>query len=265
MPWLSRPAAVRGRPAPPRAGRAVAQISRNVSGDPPAFPTRTNFPMHKRTILRTLGVLSLAAFAAACDGGTDAPSVDSVIIEADDSEVAVGGTLQLTATAYDDDGGVLTGRTVEWTSSNNSIATVSSTGVLTGVATGTVNITAEIGGESDTQSFQVTDDCPTVAYTIGATVTGSLTATDCVFGDGTSVDLYRFTLTTPRTVTITLRSTQFDAYLVLFTSTFTGITEDDDSAGGTDAQIVRNLAAGTYIIAANSFDIDTGAYTLTSQ
>lgn len=221
--------------------------------------------MQTRTTLRTLGVLAFAAFAAACDSGTNAPSVDTVIIEADDSEVAAGGTLQLQATAYDDDGDEITGRPVEWTSSNQNVATVSSSGLLTGVSPGSVNITAEIGGERDTQSFEVTDECPIIAYTLGSTVNGSLSTGDCVFEDGTRVDLYRFTVTAPRQVVITLRSTAFDSYLVLFNSAGNAIQQDDDSAGGNDARITTSLAAGTYIIGANSFAVSTGAYTLTTQ
>ncbi len=220
--------------------------------------------MQKRT-LWTLGVLALAAFAPACDSGTSGPTVDTVIIEAEDSEVTVGGTLQLQATAYDDDGDVITGQSVEWSSSNNSIATVSSTGLLTGVSPGAVNITARIGGQTDTQAFEVTDDCPILTHTLGTTVTGSLTATDCEFQDGTKVDLYRFTITTTRQVVITLRSSAFDAYLILFNAAGTGIEEDDDSAGGTDSRITATLPAGTYVIAANSFEPATGSYTLTTQ
>jgi hypothetical protein len=221
--------------------------------------------MHTRTTLRTLGVLAFAAFAAACDSGTNAPSVDTVIIEADDSEVAVGGTLQLQATAYDDDGDEITGRPVEWTSSNRNVATVSSSGLLTGVSPGSVNITAEIGGERDTQAFDVTDDCPIIAYTLGTTVNGNLSTGDCVFEDGTRVDLYRFTVTTQRQVVITMRSTAFDSYLVLFNSAGNAIEQDDDDGGGNDARISISLAPGTYIIGANSFAVSTGAYTLTTQ
>ncbi|HEY0020555.1 MAG TPA: DVUA0089 family protein [Longimicrobium sp.] len=221
--------------------------------------------MQTRTTLRTLGVLAFAAFAAACDSGTNAPSVDTVIIEADDSEVAVDGTLQLQATAYDDDGDEITGRPVEWSSSNRNIATVSASGLLTGVSPGTVDITAEIGGERDTQTFEVVDECPIIAYTLGSTVNGTLSPGDCVFEDGTRVDLYRFTLTTPRQVVITLRSTAFDSYLVLFNSAGSAIQQDDDSGGGNDARITQSLAAGTYIIGANSYAVSTGAYTLTTQ
>jgi hypothetical protein len=214
---------------------------------------------------RTLGILFLAALASACESGTGAPAVDTVIIEAGASEVVVGETLQLRATAYDDDGDVVTGRPVEWRSSNESIATVSASGLLAGVAGGTVEITATIGGERDSQSFEVLEPCPAQPYTLGSTVNGTLTAADCTFQDGTYVDYYSFTLANSRQVTITLRSTQIDAYLALFSSTAALVEDNNNGGGGTDAQIVRTLAAGTYFIAANSFTLETGGYTLSSQ
>lgn len=248
-----------GRPP----ARVLAQISRPGWIDPPAFGTPDAHPM--QTLPRTLGVLLVTAFAAACDGGTGSPGVDTVIIEADDSQVTVGGTLQLQATAYDDNGNVVTGRGVEWRSSNQNIAAVSAAGVLTGVAPGSVEITAEIGGERDTQTFDVVAPCPVQPYTLGTTVNGTLSVTDCTFQDDTYVDYYGFTLTSPRQVTITLRSTDFDAYLVLFSSTSAVVEQDDDDGGGNDARIVRTLTPGTYYIAANSFDVETGSYTLSTQ
>jgi hypothetical protein len=221
--------------------------------------------MHTHATPRTLGILFLAALASACESGTGAPAVDTVIIEADASEVLVGEMLQLRATAYDDDGDVITGRPVEWRSSNEGIATVSAEGVLSGVAGGTVDITATIGGARDTQAFDVLEPCPVQEYTLGTTVNGTLTAADCTFQDGTYVDYYGFTLATSRQVTITLRSTQIDAYLVLFSSTPTVIEENNNGGGGSDAQIVRTLAPGIYYIAANSFALQTGGYTLSTQ
>ena len=154
---------------------------------------------------------------------------------------------------------------MEWRSSDEGIARVSAAGILTGVAPGTASITATIGGESDTQAFEVVAPCPVQAYTLGTTVNGTLAATDCTFQDGTHVDYYGFTLANPRQVTITLRSTDFDAYLVLFSAAAQVIEQDDDDGGGEDAQIVRTLAPGTYYIAANSFQVDTGGYTLSTQ
>jgi uncharacterized protein YjdB len=65
-------------------------------------------------------------------------------------------TLQLAATLRDasQPPNILTGRTVSWTTSNPSVATVSSTGLVTGNALGTAQITAE--SEGVTSSVPVT-------------------------------------------------------------------------------------------------------------
>jgi uncharacterized protein YjdB len=63
-------------------------------------------------------------------------------------------TLQLAATLRDANGNILTGRPVSWTTSNPSIATVSSSGMVTGVGLGQVQITAE--SEVVTSSVTVT-------------------------------------------------------------------------------------------------------------
>jgi trimeric autotransporter adhesin len=55
-------------------------------------------------------------------------------------------SLQLATTLRDASGNILTGRAVSWTTSNPSVATVSSSGLVAGVALGTVQITAESEG-----------------------------------------------------------------------------------------------------------------------
>lgn len=104
---------------------------------------------------------------------------------------------------------------------------------------------------------------------VGSTVQGSLSTTDCLFaGEGSErIDYWAFRITSSRAVTITMRSTEIDAYLGLFRSDATFLEQDDDSGGGeneTDARITVNLPAGVYVIAATSFDVDElGAYSLT--
>jgi uncharacterized protein YjdB len=63
-------------------------------------------------------------------------------------------TLQLSATTRDASGTILTGRPVNWTTSNSALATVSSTGLVTGVGLGSAQITAE--SEGATSSVTVT-------------------------------------------------------------------------------------------------------------
>lgn len=220
--------------------------------------------------LRKTALPVVAALLAltACGDGTGATPVDSVIIEADDSELAVGGTLQLRATAYDGDGDEITGRDVDWSVSNKAVATIDDDGLLTGVSAGAVSVTAKIGGESDTQAFIVVNpfgNCPIVNHTLGSTSTGTLASGDCQFPDGTFIDLYRFTVTTTRSVTITMRSTAVNSYLYLATAVGDDIAENDNGAGGNDARITVTLNPGTYIIGANSFSPASGQYTLTTQ
>jgi Bacterial Ig-like domain (group 2) len=60
----------------------------------------------------------------------------------------LGLTVQLTATAYDSSGNVLSGRVAVWSIDSPSLASVSVGGIVSAIAIGTVNVTATIGGKS---------------------------------------------------------------------------------------------------------------------
>src|SRR5205823_6552497 len=70
--------------------------------------------------------------------------------------VAVGSTLQLSATAEDSAGNPLSGRTITWTSSNGGAASVNGSGLVTGVSAGAATITATSEGKSGTAAITVT-------------------------------------------------------------------------------------------------------------
>lgn len=76
------------------------------------------------------------------------PAVASVLLSPTEPSIAVAGSIQLTAAARDAGGAVLTGRTTTWSSSAESIAFVSSTGLVVGFKTGTARITATSEGVS---------------------------------------------------------------------------------------------------------------------
>jgi len=82
--------------------------------------------------------------------------VASVTVTPASAGVAMGGTVQLAATAWDAAGNVLTGRSITWTSDAPSVATVSATGLLRGVAVGNATITATTEGQSGTAAVSVT-------------------------------------------------------------------------------------------------------------
>lgn len=64
-------------------------------------------------------------------------------------------TLQLSAVLRNSSGAVLTGRQVNWNTSNPSAATVSNTGLVTGVALGQTQITAESEGKTGSVTVTV--------------------------------------------------------------------------------------------------------------
>ena len=85
---------------------------------------------------------------------------------------SVGATEQLTATVYDANNDIITGATVAWTSSDSSVATVNTNGLVKAVANGTTNITAR--SDSVSESIEVTvlicdGDCAVLVILYNAT------------------------------------------------------------------------------------------------
>jgi len=91
--------------------------------------------------------------------------VASVTVSPASGSVPAGSTLQLTATPKDASGNALTGRTITWSSSDNSVATVSSSGLVSGVVAGSATITATSEGQSGPSAITVTP--PSAGATFG--------------------------------------------------------------------------------------------------
>jgi hypothetical protein len=107
--------------------------------------------------------------------------------------------------------------------------------------------------------------CTLQSIQCGQTVSGTLASSDCNLNDGSYADYYQFSGTSGETVTITERSTSFNAYLALLDPQNQDVQENDNGGGGNDAQITYPLnSTGNWAIAAGSHSAgETGAYTLT--
>jgi len=112
------------------------------------------------------GVVLAGLAACSSDGGTGllvgAPSggaVASVAVSPSAATLGVGTTLQLTSTLFDGNGGELSGD-VSWDSSNNSVASVNDSGLVTAVAEGAATITASAGGQSGSAVVTVVNSNP---------------------------------------------------------------------------------------------------------
>jgi acid phosphatase len=79
-----------------------------------------------------------------------------VTVSPSSASVQVGQTAQLTATPRDASGTPLTGRVVTWSSSDSTVARVSTSGLVTGRAAGSATITATSEGKSGAAAITVT-------------------------------------------------------------------------------------------------------------
>lgn len=197
------------------------------------------------------------------------PAVATITLTPPAAVVHVGFARQILAQLRAADGRLLRGRIVTWTTPDATIADVSSAGVVRGRAPGgptTVAATSE--GRTATAQVRVAyaaEACPFVTpLTVGQRVAGRLALGDCEFSlDDSYVDVYEITLAAAATIQVEMTSTEVDSYVGLFAATGVFIAEDDNSGGGRDARLVRQLTAGTYRIWANTLGAAaTGGYGL---
>ena len=121
----------------------------------------TPHPYHSSSTLQLLrlasaGVLAVAAAGCGGSGSSVGPPdqglqpVDSLVLSLDSAEVIMGDTLRLIAIATDAGGLPVAGVTLVWSSTDQSVATVSSDGLVTAVAEGQAEIAVDVAGGSQT-------------------------------------------------------------------------------------------------------------------
>src|SRR4051794_29954289 len=103
------------------------------------------------------GSIALLISTAGCGSSTEPASVAAVSISPTSVQLVAGSIerKQLDATTTDAAGSILSGRSVVWTTSDKTIATVSTDGVVNGIAEGTATITATSEGKSGTATINV--------------------------------------------------------------------------------------------------------------
>jgi uncharacterized protein YjdB len=185
------------------------------------------------------------------------PVVD-IEISPETATVEVNSTIQLTATLLDANGDVITGRTVNWTSSNSNIASVDNTGTVTGNQEGDVVITARAEGISATADVTVGAPVDSVSITPdGATIE----VTDTLQLDATLQDAGGNTLQRP----ISWSSSNASVASVDSNGLVTGESEGTaqitaDSEGVTDTVTVDVTApVATVTISPDPVDLDLNA------
>lgn len=118
-------------------------------------------------------IITLSVWACGDSGGPTEPTptqqepVASVTVAPSAAEVEVSETHQFTATVKDAGGNTLTGRTVTWSSSDQNVATVSQSGLVTALEAGQATITATSEGRSGTAGITVNQSLPAGVLAVG--------------------------------------------------------------------------------------------------
>lgn len=133
------------------------------------------------TGLVTANATGSATISANIEGKTGSAAISSTPVAIATVEVAIvssalvsGRTTQAEAVFKGSKGQVITGRVATWSTSSPSVASVSSTGVVTAATPGTASITASAEGKSGVA--QVTVTLPPVAIVTVAPASGTLVA-----------------------------------------------------------------------------------------
>jgi uncharacterized protein YjdB len=107
---------------------------------------------------KTNGTATITASAGGKSGTAQIEvkqAVSTLELSSATPSLTVGGSAQLTASAKDANGNLVSGATYSWSSSNAAVATVDASGAVRGVAVGTATITAASGGKSATAAVAV--------------------------------------------------------------------------------------------------------------
>jgi uncharacterized protein YjdB len=196
-----------------------------------------------------LGVIALTLalpefFLSACgDGSTGpgkGPTVASVSVTPPTSTiVSLGETVQLSAQAKDAQGNAISGKTFAWLSSNQNVAAVSATGLVTAVGNGSATITATVDGVAGSASITVAQQAASLVLSPTSLVLG---------GPGDTA-----------TVNATVRDAGGSA---VAGAAFAWASDDESIAVVSGVGLVTAVAAGTATI---TVEATSGSQTLTED
>src|SRR5688500_12001841 len=111
----------------------------------------------RKSAPRVIPALVALLILSACKGTdiTDPPVTTTVLVSSKPTHIADGENERASAAVKDQDENSLSGKSITWTSLNQSIATVTPAGVIRGVAAGNATIQGTVDGVTGTASVQV--------------------------------------------------------------------------------------------------------------
>jgi hypothetical protein len=202
-------------------------------------------------VVLTAGIAVTLFVTWGCSGFFINPSLSSIFVTPASSTVAVSSMVQLTATGTYSDGSQkqISGETLSWTSSDTTIATITSPGgLVTGVASGTASITASAQGITGTGTVSVS---PQNVTTLSITTTqGSTTPQNTATISGVPGTLQFFAYAN-------MSASQDVTTAVNWTSSNTTVATIGSGASGS-AGLLSATTAGTTTVTATITNTTTG-------
>jgi uncharacterized protein YjdB len=194
-------------------------------------------------------------------------AVGSVTVQPASPSLTAGQTTTLTATVTDANGTVVTDRVVTWSSSNNAVATVSATGVVTAIAAGTAVIAAMTSeGKGGSATITVTPlpvgsvaiEPTSVTLLPGASTTLTATVRDAA---GTVVTDRPVTWTSSNVLVATVSTTGVVSALAPGSATISATSEA--KSGGATVNVIA-IPVGSVTVAPSTKSLVVGAATTLS-
>jgi hypothetical protein len=193
--------------------------------------------------------------------GTAALERPSVIVRDENGNPLAGATVVFSVTSGD---GAVSGASV--TTGSDGVATVGTWTLGPTASTNTVDATVA-GLPAVTFTANAGDPCKvTPAYSVGGSSDGRLGLADCQVSDASFVDFWLTTIPATATYLFNESSTQFDSYLLLLTTDYHVIAQNDNASSTTHNSTIKTiLPAGNFLVGANSLNPrETGSYSLSS-
>ena len=190
-----------------------------------------------------MAVVGIALLVLSCGDGAVEPSppptpvATTVTVNPGSTALsALGETARFTAEVRDQNGQVMAGAAVAWTSSNASVATVDASGVVTAAANGSATITATAGSVAGTAAV-------TVAQVVSAVAVSPAADTLVAFGD---------------TVHLVAEATDANGHGVAAVTEFSWSSSDTLVARVDDSGLVESLAEGEATVTATASQVTGG-------
>ncbi len=228
--------------------------------------------LSRSTVVRVLTALCVTAISVSCGGdpsstgpseGPSDPSpvtVNSVqVTPATASLAAIGATQQFTAVAKDGSGNTISNKMFTWSSSDEQVATVESTGLATAVCDGTATITTTTDGVSGSASLTVAQpqtnfwlqSCLAVTPVRRVAVNpvnGNIFANNRSDGVFRSVDGVHWTAVNTGLANLDVRNVVINSSGTLFAAMLGGVSRSTDNG---DSWVLTGFTQGADIIHVN--------------